>query len=126
MAHSTTRFTAQFTSRHSQGSPNYCNGPRCNDRATLPRLQNTQTPAALALTVRLLVLPALRDCAYPRHRQRTDHGADLMKSGYVERPRTTARTSGPNCSSLRAPMPGIATSAASSAGRWSGLGDRVL
>ena len=35
---------------------------------------------------------------------------------------TSASTSGPNCSSLRAPMPGIATSAASSAG--SSLGDR--
>jgi hypothetical protein len=38
MVHSTTCFTAQFTSRHSHGCPNYCNGPRCNDRATLPRL----------------------------------------------------------------------------------------
>ena len=37
-----------------------------------------------------------------------------------------ARTSGPNCSSLRAPMPGIATSAASSAGSCSAIAIRVL
>jgi len=36
--------------------------------------------ATLSPTVRLLVLPALRDCADPRHRQPTDHGADLMKT----------------------------------------------
>src|SRR5882757_6155797 len=80
MAHSATRFTAQFTSRHSHACPNYCNGPRCNDRATLPHLQKTRPPAALSHTVRLLVLPALRDCAYPRHRQPTDHGTDRMKT----------------------------------------------
>lgn len=42
------------------------------------------------------------------------------------RPLTNARTSGPNCSSLRAPMPGIATSAASSAGSASAIAMRVL
>src|ERR1700736_2762811 len=37
-----------------------------------------------------------------------------------------ARTSGPNCSSLGAPMPGIATSAASSARSCSAIAIRVL
>ena len=39
--------------------------------------------------------------------------------GLLARPRTSSSTSGPNCSSLRAPMPGIATSAASSVGQQS-------
>jgi hypothetical protein len=34
MAHSTTRFTAQFTSRHSHGCPNYC---KAGDAMTVPR-----------------------------------------------------------------------------------------
>src|SRR5690349_15469063 len=42
------------------------------------------------------------------------------------RPLTIASTSGPNCSSLRAPMPGIATSAASSVGSVSAIAIRVL
>ena len=57
MAHFTTCFTAQFTSRHSYGCPNYCNGPRCNDRATLPCLSKARPPAAMAHTVRLLIFP---------------------------------------------------------------------
>ena len=39
---------------------------------------------------------------------------------------TIASTSGPNCSSLRAPMPGIATSAASSVGSVSAIAIKVL
>src|SRR5215813_8122408 len=42
------------------------------------------------------------------------------------RPLTIARTSGPYCSSLRAPMPGIATSAASSVGNVSAIAISVL
>jgi hypothetical protein len=42
------------------------------------------------------------------------------------RPLTNASTSGPNCSSLRAPMPGIATSAASSVGNVSAIAINVL
>ena len=42
------------------------------------------------------------------------------------RPLTIASTSGPNCSSLRAPMPGIATSAASSVGSVSAIAISVL
>src|SRR6202022_3040201 len=50
----------------------------------------------------------------------------FLTCGYVERPRTMARTSGPNCSSLGAPMPGIATSAALSARSCSAIAIRVL
>jgi hypothetical protein len=42
------------------------------------------------------------------------------------RPLTIASTSGPYCSSLRAPMPGIATSAASSIGSVSAIAINVL
>src|SRR6476661_1611734 len=42
------------------------------------------------------------------------------------RPLTKASTAGPNCSSLRAPMPGIATSAASSVGSVSAIAMSVL
>ena len=42
------------------------------------------------------------------------------------RPFTRASTSGPNCSSLRAPMPGIETSADSSAGSVSAMAISVL
>ena len=42
------------------------------------------------------------------------------------RPLTNASTSGPNCSSLRAPMPGIETSAASSVGSVSAIAISVL
>ena len=42
------------------------------------------------------------------------------------RPLTIASTSGPYCSSLRAPMPGIATSAASSVGSVSAIAINVL
>ena len=39
---------------------------------------------------------------------------------------TSASTSGPNCSSLRAPIPGMATSAASSVGNDSAMAIKVL
>src|ERR1700760_617904 len=42
------------------------------------------------------------------------------------RPLTIASTSGPNCSSLRAPIPGMATKAASSVGSVSAIAIRVL
>jgi hypothetical protein len=42
------------------------------------------------------------------------------------RPLTIAMTSAPYCSSLRAPIPGIDTSAASSVGRLSAIAIRVL
>lgn len=42
------------------------------------------------------------------------------------RPRTSCSTSDPYCSSLRAPMPGIAISAASSVGSSSAIAIRVL
>lgn len=42
------------------------------------------------------------------------------------RPLTNANTSGPNCSSLRAPIPGMATSAVSSVGSVSAIAIRVL
>jgi hypothetical protein len=42
------------------------------------------------------------------------------------RPLTSASTSGPYCSSLRAPMPGMETSAASSVGSVSAIAINVL
>ena len=42
------------------------------------------------------------------------------------RPFTNSSTSGPYCSSFRAPIPGIATSAAASVGRDSAIAIRVL
>ncbi len=50
----------------------------------------------------------------------------LMSPAGRLRPLTNASTSGPNCSSLRAPIPGIATSAASSVGSVSAIAIKVL
>ncbi len=66
----------------------------------------------------------------PRHCRRAESYRSVesyrSRVSAVRSPRTSARTSAPNCSSFLAPIPGIDTSARSSAGCCSAIATRVL
>src|SRR6201996_5955320 len=67
------------------------------------------------------------DCGFEGKRLPPPATTEFLTCTFIgQLPRTSSSTSGPYCSSLRAPMPGIAISARSSSGRSSAIAIRVL